>query len=450
MVFAGKVVPVICLLIITVIYSRKLGYEDYGKYQALWVLISLCGTLLLFGLPSILLSSPGGGFMPWIKKQRKQLGLTYASLLVLSLAICWLGADAYTLQEKILLCVLLLLQSISIVMDTRLIKLDLLKPYILINIGYAACFLALHLYVLQGPFSLYNLMLMLAGLLCIKLLVSMLVKAPGQPGIASTTTLSVSHWLYTGLNEVSGIIGRWLDKIVLIYLLTASEFAIYFNGSFEIPLFAVLVSAMENVMLANISRHIEDKKNALSVFRESFKILSLIAFPVFSFFLFAHKEFYGIIFQHKYDASIAVFVVSLFLIPLRITHYGVILMCYGKGKQLLIGSIADILLALLLMLVLYPFFGTLGVMLALVISTYLQVIYYLIVSSRILNVKAHQLVPINYLLTLMAVLMILFYGLSFTREWMSEMGYLLLLFAAASIIVCAGLFHYFRKKQQLL
>lgn len=443
MLFAGKLMPVLFLLLITVIYSRRLSYEDYGKYQTMWVLISLAGTVLLFGVPSIILAWPGNNLWQVIRRQAGKFFIAALVLTVISVSVAWLGADDYSIQQRSLLVLLLLLQSIAIVTDTLFIRFNRLRQYLFISAAYAIVFFVLHIYFLYNGFVLENLMMAIAVLLTVRIIAGLFLLPLSRKQASEEFPLSLRHWLFTGLNEVAGMLGRWLDKIVLLYLLTSSEFAVYFNGSFEIPLFAVMISAVENIMLGNISRDLNDKKAALKIFRESFRLLSLVAFPIFCFFLFAHQEFYAVVFEHKYDDSIPVFIISLFIIPLRITHYGVILQCYGKGQHLLIGSVIDILLSLLLMLLFYPLFNTVGIMLALVISTYLQVIYYLFESAKLLGVKLYRLVPLKYLGGLMASLLAIFFALSFLRPMLMPLTYLIILFAVASLFVLAGLFRYF-------
>jgi O-antigen/teichoic acid export membrane protein len=449
MVFAGKLMPVFFLLLITVIYSRELSYQDYGRYQTMWVLISLGGTLLLFGLPSIILSFPGSNMATAIRRHLRVILPAFILLLGLSMLLVWWAASDYNVEQRIYLCILLLLQAAAILTDTRLIKLNLLTTYIILNALYAVCFFCIHLVFIYRPFVLEELIIFLMALSCLKIVVGLLFARKALSPAVPAGDLSMQHWLYTGLNEVVGMAAKWLDKIVLLYLLTASEFAIYFNGSFEIPLFAVMVSAMENLMLTHISQDLNNKQAALSVFRESFKLLALIAFPVFCFFLFAHQEFYALVFQNKYDASIPVFVISLLLIPLRITHYGVILQCYGKGRQLLLGSVADLIISLLLMLVLYPLFNTAGIMLALVLSTYLQILYYLFESASILEVKIHQLVPFRYLGILLGSCLIIFYLLSLLRSYISSLPYLVMMLLAATVFIVPAVFRYFAKRKKL-
>ena len=64
------------------------------------------------------------------------------------------------------------------------------------------------------------------------------------------------HWAYLGMNEVLGVISKWIDKVFLLYLLTASDFAVFFNGSFEIPLFGLLISVAGSLMLIEFSANI--------------------------------------------------------------------------------------------------------------------------------------------------------------------------------------------------
>src|SRR6478672_6671389 len=75
MVFAGKLLPVLFLLIITVMYSRNLGYEDYGKYQTMWVLNSISGTVLLFGLPSMMLSWGNQNFLAQVRNNWSKIAV---------------------------------------------------------------------------------------------------------------------------------------------------------------------------------------------------------------------------------------------------------------------------------------------------------------------------------------------------------------------------------------
>lgn len=444
LVLTGKLLPGIFLLIITILYSRQLEYGDYGKFQTTWVLVSLVGTILSFGLPAIILATPSSSFKTYLKQHSKAISIGYSVLLIVAIIVTWLGTEDFSWYGKWLVAAFVLLQTACIVAETRLIKYQKLWQYVTINGVYALIFLAVHLYFLYHPFSLEQLLTATGLLSALKLIACLFVKNVAAVQEDNDIHIPfIKNWLYTGFNEVTGIVARYLDKLFILFLLSPADFAIFYNGAFEIPLFAVLLSAVENVMLSGISSDTSNKKAAVGIFRESFKMLSLISFPVFFFFLFGHAEVYAFLFDGKYDASIPVFLVSIFILPLRITHYGVILQCYGRANKLLYGSVADIIISLSLMFILYPVFQTKGVVLALVISTYLQVIYYLIQSAKLVQKKVSDLVPFAYLLKLFISLAVCYLLMSLSRQYLHPNVYLAGLFIISTIVVFIGLYKYF-------
>ena len=444
LVLAGKLLPSIFLLVITILYSRQLAYNDYGKFQTVWVLTSLAGTILSFGLPAIILATPSPMLMRHLKEHRSGITIGYGALLIIALGFIWLGTPGFSLYLRAMAALFILLQTACIIAETRLIKHNSLRQYVVINGIYSVIFFSAHIYFLYNSFSLERLVTTTSILSAVKLVCLLLVKNDHKQPEDNFIRISfIKNWMYTGINEVTGIVTRYLDKIFLLFLLTPADFAIFYNGAFEIPLFAVVISAIENVMLANISEDVSNKAEAKNIFRESFKMLSLITFPVFFFFLFCHAETYGFLFGGKYDASIPVFLVSIFILPLRITHYGVILQCYGRAGKLLAGSVADIIISLGLMFVLYPLLGPRGVVLALVVSTYLQVLYYLFQSAKAISVKVTDLVPLAYLAKLFAGLGVFYFLMSLSRNYFAPALYLAGMFILSTIIVLAGLYRYF-------
>ncbi|MDQ2862933.1 MAG: polysaccharide biosynthesis C-terminal domain-containing protein, partial [Bacteroidota bacterium] len=224
----------------------------------------------------------------------------------------------------------------------------------------------------------------------------------------------MKHWAYLGLNEVLGVISKWIDKIFLLYLLTASDFAVFFNGAFEIPLFGLLISVAASFMLIEFSGNLLAKDKILDIFKESFNMLSGIVFPLFFFLFFFREEIFSFAFKNKYGASVPIFAISILILPLRINNYSVILQCFSQGKKIMAGSLIDIIIALALMVILYPLMGSRGIVLSIVISTYCQVIYYLWHSAKILRVKVYNLLPVKNLVAKFLILLILYFIISFS------------------------------------
>ena len=396
--FFGKALPVIILFLITIIYSRKLSYDEYGTFQSVWMYANIVNVIISFGLSAVILSTNLDFLLSFIKKNQRIIISFYAALSIIVLIGFSYFSKNFNVVEKDLIIAFIVIQNIITVTETLLIKQGGEKKAFAINFFYSLLFFAWHLYVL---FTSYILTYLIAGICIIsvlKLIATIFFTSNNK--IVSTATSDrkfLSHWAYLGSNEILGIIAKWIDKIFLLYLLTTADFAIFFNGSFEIPLFGLLISVTGSLLLIEISANTKLTGRITGLFRENFNMLSSIVFPLFFFLLFFREGIFSLAFKNKYNASIPIFLVSIFVLPARINNYSVILQCFSQGKKILLGSVLDISIAIILMIILYPRMGTRGIALAIVIATWCQVIFYLMHSINILKVSITDLVPIKKL-----------------------------------------------------
>jgi O-antigen/teichoic acid export membrane protein len=267
--------------------------------------------------------------------------------------------------------------------------------------------------VLQTQYSLYTLIFGILILSILKWIVILLVpKIKGSNTISYDEKHFFKHWAYLGLNDVLGILSKWVDKFFLVYLLSAADFAIFFNGSFEIPLFGLLITVAGIFLTTEISADLFSTEKIERLYRETFNTLSTLVFPLFFFLFFFRSELFSLAFQDKYQASLPIFVISIFILPLRINNYSSILQCFSKGNIILWGAFIDILIAVVCMIILYPIMGTRGIALSIVISTAIQSVYYIWHSAKVLHIKTMQLIPIKNLIIKWLLYAAIFYGAS--------------------------------------
>ena len=399
--------PVLVLLIITILYSRKLSYSAYGQFQKMWLVINILNVVISFGLPSLILSTPMNQLIAFYNKNKgKVLAIIISSSAILLAGFYFISTE-FNGITKLLLTLFILIQTANIIVDSLFIKYNQLIYYIVSNFIYAVLFFGIHLYFYYTHFILQQLVIGMVFISVFKFLFIFCLKPRtnfNQKLIDSSKFYK--QWAYISLNEIISVLGKWLDKIFLLFFISTPEFAIYYNGSIEIPFLGMMIGSAGSIMLAQISQNLVNRKLSIEIFKESFKLLSLISFPLFFFFLISHDEVFYFLFENKYDSSIPVFLVYILLIPVRINHYGVILQCYGQSKHILYGTIIDIIIALFLMWILYPLTGMLGVAAAIVISTYIQITYYLIISAKTLNTSVKSLLPINYLIQISIALLL--------------------------------------------
>jgi O-antigen/teichoic acid export membrane protein len=443
--FTGRAMPVIILFLITILYSRRLSYDDYGKFQSVWMYTNIINVFIAFGVTQVLLSSNLSFLFTFIKRHSLKIAAFYSLLWIIVLtAFFWYGKNFYS-STKYLLILFIIIQNVITVFETLQIKNHKEKFVFAINFFYSLLFFAWHYYVLVNGFNLNNLIAGIAVIALVKAgaLLFFTRKHEEASIEPSSGKAFFKHWAYLGINDISGVLAKWIDKLFLLYLLTAGEFAIFFNGSFEIPLFGLLISVVGSVLLIDISVNILAKEKVIKIFNEGFRMLSIIVFPLFLFLFLFRVELFATIFNHKYDASIPIFVISIFILPVRINNYSSILQCYSLGNKILTGSILDICIILTLMFFLYPVMGTKGVALAIVTGTYCQAFYYLWQSAKVLNTDILSLVPLKALLVTFLIMSILFTALYYG---LYKTSYQVRLFGGAIVttimIMTSGYLHF--------
>jgi O-antigen/teichoic acid export membrane protein len=198
-------------------------------------------------------------------------------------------------------------------------------------------------------------------------------------------------------------------------LLSSGISAVYFNGTQNIPFLPILMSAASSAVLLQLgNRQQEDNTNhAVLLANQTGRLLSCVVFPLFFFLLFFRYEIYDLLYKGKYMQSVPIFFVSLFMLPVRAYSFTTILQHKHKGGMINTGAIAELLLACILMYPLYQLMGLPGLALSFVISTYLQAVFYLVVTANTLRVTFFSLIPLTNWILKLIVFATVFIGIRY-------------------------------------
>jgi O-antigen/teichoic acid export membrane protein len=443
--FTGRAMPAIVLFLIAILYSRQLSYDDYGTFQSVWMYVNIVNVIISFGFSSVILSTNLPFLLSFLKNNVRFISGFYLALWISGLTVFFLFAKNLNTSLKFLLIAFIIIQNLITVAETLLIKRRKEKISFVINFFYSLLFFGCHIYILFSHYDLANLVAGISLVSILKLMAILLVPAKNEKyeGVTDENHF-IAHWGYLGMNEVLGVLSKWVDKVFLLYLLTASDFAVFFNGSFEIPLFGLLISVAGSLMLIEFSANIQMTDKIQALFRESFNMLSTIVFPLFFFLFFFREDIFSLIFKDKYNASVPIFAISIFILPLRINNYSVILQCFSQGKKIIIGSLIDIVIALILMVSLYPVMGSRGIALSIVISTYCQVMYYLWYSAKLLNIKMYELLPLQKLAVKFLIFLALYFIIFLLLTHSSIIIKLLMGSVFTTLLIFAGMWSYFK------
>lgn len=242
-----------------------------------------------------------------------------------------------------------------------------------------------------------------------------------------------------------GVISSYLDKIIVSKFVSSEDYAIYVNGSFEIPLISIVTTSISMALFANIGELIKSKelKKAINLFKKSANVSSLILYPCFAYFLINSKEFIILMFGVEYSESSFVFSLYLLMLPIRIIQYGNVLIALGKSKSLIIRSIIELLITTILSLLILNFFNYKYVVLGTVISViFWTVPYNMIIIARGFEENLTKVLNYRFLFINLFVCFFISYIIKFIiSDFFNGIYYLMFSFAFFLIIYLTILFY---------
>lgn len=395
-IFLIRFLPTLASVVALVWLARTTSPVYYGRYQSFWVQWQVLHVVACLGLPTLVLTYPPAQVRGLARAARPThlAGLAGWVLVVAGLfaGLQWRSGSPFGAGPAGLF---LLLNVPVAVLEAWALGRRQFVALALISGCYAALFIASHALLVSHYLSSPQL---LAGLLAGNALrlaaltgLATQVAAPAAAPVAWATVRSL--WFHTALNEVVQVLFRWVDKLALNLLLPAALFALYFNGTIDIPFLPLLLGAAGSTLLLHFGEPARTDASRLALLRAAGELLGRLVFPLFFFLLVFRRELFGVVFAHRYDAAVPLFVVASLVVPLRAYNFTALLQHKGRGRIITTGALLDLALALALMYPLYRLLGLAGVALAFVISTYAQAAYYLGHTAQLLGVPWPCLLP---------------------------------------------------------
>lgn len=397
-IFLIRFFPTLASVVALVWLARATAPAYYGRYQSFWVQWQVLHVVACLGLPTLVLTYPLAQVRELVRAARPAhlAGLAAWVLGLASVfgALQWWGNSPFAPWQA---GVFLLLNVPIAVLEAYALVQRQLRPVALIGVSYAALFVASHALLVGGWLSSPQLMGYLLGANALRLaaLAGLASRPTPAPDVAPSPAWgTVRHlWFHTALNEVVQVLFRWVDKLALNFLLPAALFALYFNGTLDIPFLPLLLGAAGSTLLLHFGEPRRTDAERLGLLRAAGGLLGRLVFPLFFFLLFFRHELFGVVFAHRYDAAVPLFVVSSLVVPLRAYNFTALLQHKGQGRIITTGALLDLALALGLMYPFYRWLGLAGVALAFVSSTYCQAGYYLGHTARLLGRPWASLLP---------------------------------------------------------
>ena len=397
-IFLIRFFPTLASVVALVWLARTTSPVYYGRYQSFWVQWQVLHVAACLGLPTLVLTYPLAQVRGLLRAARPAhlAGLAGWVLLLAGAfaGLQWWGGSPFAPWQA---GVFLLLNVPVAVLEAYALVQRQLRPVALVSVGYATVFITSHTLLITHWLSSPQLLGWLLAANVLRLAALAWLASQAEPGLAPAPAqpwgVVRSLWFHTALNEVVQVLFRWVDKLALNFLLPAALFALYFNGTLDIPFLPLLLGAAGSTLLLHFGEPQRTDAERLGLLRAAGALLGQLVFPLFFFLLFFRHELFGVAFAHRYDVAVPLFVVSSLVVPLRAYNFTALLQHKGQGRRITRGALLDLGLALALMYPLYRLLGLAGVALAFVGSTYVQAGYYLGHTARLVGAPWASLLP---------------------------------------------------------
>lgn len=207
-----------------------------------------------------------------------------------------------------------------------------------------------------------------------------------------------------GLATVVGTFNTEIDKLLIGYLMSTEEMAIYTNAAKELPL-AIIASSITAVLLPELILLVKKDRTSEAVElwgNATVLALIIIAFVVSGVFTYA-EEVLTILYSAKYIKGVTVFRIYTLNLILRVTYFGIILNSFGETKKIAACGIASLGLNVVLNPVCYMVFGMVGPAIATFVTIVLVMLLQLSMTATVTNIKFSKLLPWNRIIKIILI-----------------------------------------------
>ncbi|MCC7030120.1 MAG: oligosaccharide flippase family protein [Chitinophagaceae bacterium] len=207
------------------------------------------------------------------------------------------------------------------------------------------------------------------------------------------------------LVELLGNSYSYIALFIISTYFNESQYAVYRNGSIELPMIGVMYATISTIFMADMSVNIQQSNFAAiaSMKKKIITTTAILLFPVAIFFIFYSKEFILIYLSDRYIDSYKIFIVFTFALFIRFQNYTDVLILLKKSKYVLISFLVFIIVNIVLNLLLSEYLGILGCAVATIISVYVLAFMQLHITVRQLKVRYSDYIDSVRLFKIVAV-----------------------------------------------
>lgn len=230
-----------------------------------------------------------------------------------------------------------------------------------------------------------------------------------------------------------------------------TAFAIYTVGCFQLPFLSIILESVARptlVRMTELSRLGNRNIEIAQIISNSIRKLWMIFFPMFFFlFVYAH-EFVVLLFTDKFVASIPVFKVFIFMVPVSAIMLRHVPRVFAETRFILINNCLLLVISACFCIVCFRYFGIIGSAIGFIAANIIVQFSYLIKCRRMLDARVNDLIPLRSILYVSVLTSGI--GIISCLFKMILIDHLIILLVSSSIFFYSALFVVFWKFNILL
>ena len=408
-IFIGKLIQILFQFLVPVVLIRIFSQSDYGTYQKVLFVTAILIPLFRFHLTDSLFY-----FFPILEKSKERnelISQTYFQLLTICFFVSLLilivlpflnsfFEDVVFFKYKYQILGIVFFSVSSSILENIFIlekKSKFLVKFASIDKFVRTCLL-IYIGFYFKTIESALLAIIIHGLLRFIFLTSYLLKFYKLNLLHVKIEKLKKQWSYVlpmGIGIFVGVIGKNTDKLILVWLLTDSDFALYSIGNLSVPFIATVYVSIGNVVMPELAKYSikKDFKRTLQLWKSMVIKNSIVTLPIIFFFIIEAKELFIFLFTESYADSANVFRVIVLTLLIQMLGYGYVLRAFGKTKKILVAKVYRTILSLIVGYILIINFGIIGAAVTSVFSFFINAIIQLISAKKMLQVTWLDYLP---------------------------------------------------------
>jgi O-antigen/teichoic acid export membrane protein len=400
--------------VMPMVLVRMLSQNDYGTYQQMILIATTSAGIMTLGLPTSIFY-----FYHHVPAERRPTLIVQTSLMLAiagALATAVIVIFARPIAENLnnpSMTGLLQIYAISIALmiaSEHSINVLIAQDRYLLAVVLETAETFVRVLVLLAPLAMgFGFAGLIVGIVSFSILrfvvrSAFLVNAPGvRIGGWSKSAFPLEQLAYSlplAIASLVAVIAGTFNKGMLAANTSPAEYAIFTVGALDIPLDSIFQLSVANVLRASLPPLVRDGnlEEVVRIIRESVRKLSIIVLPSF-IFLFGHAhQFITVLFTSRYEGSVAVFQIYVWIVPLHMLMLSPIPQVFGKTR---VNLYVTLLMAAIMFAISYPLLMALGVRgpaLTSVVAQYVGVGVYIAFALRQTGATFLRLMPVPEML----------------------------------------------------